>query len=64
MSLFCHFQDLRHVKSRRQALNIDLILHFALNLIPILQRTLGLDRTSRMMLVSSEGTPDTWVPIT
>ena len=51
-------------QSRRETLNIDLILHFALNLIRILQRTLGLDRTSRMMLVSSEGTPDTWVPIT
>ena len=51
-------------QSRRQALNIDLILHFAINLIRILPRTLGLDRTPRMMLVSSEGTPDTWVPIT
>ena len=41
-------------QSRRETLNIDLILlHFAIKLIRILQRTLSLDRTSRMMLVST-----------
>ena len=35
-------------QSRRETLNIDLILHFAINFIPILPRTLGLERTSRI----------------
>ena len=53
-------------QSRRETLNIDLILlHFAIKLIRILQREdIKLDRTFRMLLVSSEGTPDTRVPIT
>ena len=41
-------------QSRRETLNIDLILHCAINLIRILQqRILSLERTSGMMLVST-----------